>query len=63
MADLSIQNEGNIYLLRALSDAGKTWIAEHIPADAQRFADAVAVEHRFIEDIVIGAANAGLEVV
>jgi hypothetical protein len=30
MADLSIQNEGNIYILRALTDAGKRWTAEHI---------------------------------
>jgi len=62
MADLSIQNEGSIFLLRGLSEAGKAWIAEHIPADAQSFGGAVVVEHRYIGDIAAGAANDGLEV-
>lgn len=63
MADLSIQNEGNIFILRALTDAGKQWVAEHIPADAQTWGpDGVVVEHRYIGDIAQGAANDGLEV-
>jgi hypothetical protein len=62
MADLSIQNEGSIYLLRGLSEAGKKWIAENIPDDAQHFGGAVVVEHRFIADIAQGAASDGLEV-
>jgi hypothetical protein len=62
MADLSIQNEGSIYLLRAHTEAGKAWIAEHIPDDAQTFGGAVVVEHRYIGDIAQGAINDGLEV-
>lgn len=62
MADLSIQNEGSIFLLRGLTDAGKAWIAENIPSDAQTFGDAVVVEHRFIGDIAQGAVCDGLEV-
>lgn len=62
MADLSIQNEGSIYLLRSHTDAGKAWIEEHIPEDAQTFGGAIVVEHRFIEDIAAGAINDGLEV-
>lgn len=62
MADLSIQNEGSIFLLRGLTDAGKAWIAENIPDDAQHFGGAVVVEHRYIGDIAQGAANDGLEV-
>ena len=62
MADLSIQNEGSIFLLRGLSEAGKAWIAEHIPGDAQRYGGAVVVEHRYIGDIAHGAVNDGLEV-
>lgn len=62
MADLSIQNEGNIFILRALTDAGKQWVAEHIPADAMTWGvDGVVVEHRFIGEIAQGAANDGLE--
>lgn len=62
MADLSIQNEGSIFLLRALTDAGRAWISENIPDDAQHFGGAVVVEHRFIGDIAQGAVNDGLEV-
>lgn len=62
MADLSISNEGNIFLLRGLTDAGKAWIEENIPADAQTFGGAVVVEHRYIGDIAAGAVNDGLDV-
>lgn len=62
MADLSIQNEGSIFLLRGVTDAGKQWIEEHIPVDAMTFGGAIVVEHRFIEDIAAGAINDGLEV-
>ena len=63
MADLSIQNEGNIYILRALTDAGKQWVAEHIPADAMTWGvDGVVVEHRSIGDIAQRAVDDGLEV-
>lgn len=63
MADLSIQNEGNIFILRALTDAGKQWVADHIPADAQTWGqDGVVVEHRYIGDIASGAALDGLEI-
>jgi hypothetical protein len=62
MADLSIQNEGSIFLLRGLTEAGKAWIAEHIPDDAPTFGAAVVIEHHFIGDIAQGAVNDGLEV-
>jgi hypothetical protein len=62
MADLSIQNEGSIFLLRGLTDAGKAWIASNIPDDAQSFGGAIVVEHRYIGDIAQGAVNDGLEV-
>jgi hypothetical protein len=62
MADLSIQNEGSIFLLRGLTDAGKAWIAANIPDDAQSFGGAIVVEHRYIGDIAQGAVNDGLEV-
>jgi hypothetical protein len=62
MSDLSITDHGSIFLLRGLSEAGQDWIAEHIPADAQCFAGAIAVEHRYIRDIAEGAVADGLTV-
>ena len=61
-ADLYVQNEGSIFLLHWQSEAGRDWIGEHIPEDAMRLGSAVAVEHRYIADIVIGAQADGLVV-
>jgi hypothetical protein len=60
--DLLVSGDGRLYLLFATSPAGESWIEEHIPDDAQRFAGGVAVEHRYIADIVSGAVADGLRV-
>jgi hypothetical protein len=62
MADLLVSGGGTVYLLHPTSSRGSEWISEHIPADAQRLGSAVAVEHRYIGDIVTGAAGDGLQV-
>jgi len=56
-ADFAIEHEGRfctVYLLRPLTSAAFEWIDEHIPEDAQRLGNAVAVEHRFIGAIAAG---------
>lgn len=58
--DLTVRNEGTIFLLNPVSDAGREWVVEHIPEDAQRWGGAVVVEHRYISDIVRGAQADGL---
>jgi hypothetical protein len=60
--DLIVQNEGSIFLLHTVSDAGKAWADEHIPEDAQMFGDAIVVEHRYIAIIVQAAIADGLVV-
>lgn len=53
--DFSIEGEGRfctVYLLRPLTPAAFEWIAEHIPEDAQRLGDAVAVEHRCVDQLL-----------
>jgi hypothetical protein len=62
MSDLSVQNHGAIFLLRGQTEAGRDWISEHIPSDAQRWSGAIVIEHRYIDNIVAGAMNDGLEV-
>jgi hypothetical protein len=57
--DLTVQNEGSIFILRALTDNGKQWVAEHVPEDAQTWG--VVVEHRYIADIVHDGIRNGLE--
>lgn len=60
--DLTVQNEGSIFLLRGVSNSGEDWIAENIPDDATTWGDAIVVEHRYIQDIIDGARAAGLTV-
>jgi len=59
-ADPHVQGSGSVYLPRPVSRCGASWVAEHIPSDARRFAGAIAVEHRYIYDIVVGALADGL---
>lgn len=63
-ADLMVHGgcADTVYLLRPVSPAGSEWIAQHIPADAVRLGDGVAVEHRYIVDIISGAVADGLSV-
>lgn len=63
--DFYVEGEGRfctIYLLRPLTPAAIEWVEEHIPEDAQRLGNAVAVEHRYISDIVESIQNDGLAV-
>lgn len=62
VADVSVENHGTLFLVRSQTDAGKQWMDEHLPEDAQMFGDAVAVEHRYIGDIVRGMQGDGLTV-
>jgi hypothetical protein len=61
-ADLDVQGRGSVYLLRPVSPRGASWVAEHIPSDAMRFAGAIVMEHRYIYNIVAGALADGLRV-
>ena len=60
--DLLVHGGGSLYMLRPVSRRGSRWIADNIADDATRFGGAVAVEHRFILDVVRGAVSDGLRV-
>lgn len=60
--DLLVYGEGTLYLLHATSPRGQAWITDQLPRDAQRLGTAIAVEHRYIGDIVRGAIADGLRV-
>ena len=60
--DFRVANEGNIFLLRPVSKAGKEWVTEHLPDDVMMWGEAAVVEHRFIGDIVEGIQGDGLVV-
>jgi hypothetical protein len=60
--DFEISGGGTVYLLHPLTRAAHAWIAEHLPADVICLGDAVAIEWRYICDIVGGAIVDGLRV-
>lgn len=60
--DINIIDHGSIVIFLPTSDAGREWVAEHIASDAMRWAGGVVVEPRYVEHIVLGAMNDGLEV-
>lgn len=62
MTDFTVQDEGSIVLLTPETPAAKTWVAENIPDDAQRFGGAVVIEHRHAFDVLEGIINYGLVV-
>jgi hypothetical protein len=60
--DFYCENHGSIFLLRPVSPVAFSWIEENLPEDRMTFGGAVAVEWRFIGDIVQGAIADGLVV-
>jgi hypothetical protein len=62
MADFAVENHGSLFLLYPITPAAFYWIADCLPADAQKWGEAVVIEHRFIEGIVAGIKDDGLEV-
>jgi hypothetical protein len=61
-ADVCLTGNGTVYLLDWLTKQGKEWMREHLPEDALKMGDSVAVEHRYIDDIVQGMRDDGLVV-
>jgi hypothetical protein len=61
--DISIQNEGSLLILWAVTHAGKTWLQEHLPEDAPRWGTTgYVVEPRYVDPIIDGAGRDGLAV-
>jgi len=61
-ADFQLIRQSTIFLLEPLTDGGRAWAEEHIPADATRFGPAIVVERRCIADILTRICFAGLAV-
>jgi len=52
-ADFEVENHGTIFLIRPTSEAGSSHFAKACPRDHTFFGNALAVEHRYIEDVVL----------
>ena len=62
MADFEVSNHGTIFIFTPLTPAGRAWVAEFLPQDAQQWAGGVVIEHRYISDVVLVAQRDGLTV-
>jgi hypothetical protein len=60
--DFEIFGGGTVYLLHPLTPEAHDWVAEHLPADALHPGDAVAIEWRYVGNVVGGAIADGLRV-
>jgi hypothetical protein len=61
-ADVGVNDQGSIFLVRFYSAAANEWLAEHLPEDAQFWHGKLVVEHRFIDNIIAGLQGDGLTV-
>jgi hypothetical protein len=63
MADVEVKNEGTVALLIPMSSKGKAWIDENLQLEGwQWYGNAAAVEARYVDPIVLGMQDDGLEV-
>lgn len=60
--DFTISGGGTVYLLTPVSDAACEWVEDHLAPDRQYLGEGIAVEHRYIRDIIEGARRDGLVV-
>lgn len=60
--DIVVENYGNLFLLRPLTDEAADWLLDNTADDAMFMGDALVVEPRFVETIVVGAQEDGLVV-
>jgi hypothetical protein len=60
--DFSVSDHGSLWLVRSQNDAARTHLEENVSDEAQWFAGALAVECRYIADLVAGLRDAGYAV-
>lgn len=63
MPDISVSNEGTIFLFRPLTDEGREWLKRSVHSEAwQWFGGALSVAHRFAPELAAMAEKDGLTV-
>jgi hypothetical protein len=63
MEDFTFVNHGSLWLCRPNNDEAREHLREHVDAEAQWFAGAVAVEPRYVTDLAMNLQDAGFGVV
>lgn len=60
MCDLQFSNCGFAVSCAPMTQAGQDWLAENLAGDTLEWSGAIMIEHRYLEDIVLGARADGL---
>ena len=61
-SDVTISNHGSIFLFHPESQAGREFLSEHAPEEAQWWGLALVVEHRYADDWAGHVLDAGLAI-
>jgi hypothetical protein len=59
--DFLVHDEGPIWLFAPQTPAAFEFLSKHIQEDAQYFGPSLAVEHRFVYDLLVGLREHGLK--
>ncbi len=59
-ADVTVQNEGTIFLFAANTAIAREWIRDNVQEDATHFGGSRVVEHRYAARLVRGMVDDGL---
>ncbi len=63
MADITIKNEGSVILITPRTPEGREWVDSNLALESwQWLGDGFAVDSRYVEDIIDGMRNDGLDV-
>ena len=60
--DVTVDNEGSIFIVTPHTQEAKDWVAESIASDHQEWCGGVVVESRYVVDLVEAMRDAGLTV-
>ena len=60
--DFNIVDGGSVFLLIPNTEAANAWVDEHLPESLLTFGKGIAVEARYIQQIVYGIVEDGLSV-
>lgn len=60
--DATVENHGTLCLVRPMTEAARDWLRDNVQEGAQYLGRALAVEPRYIGELVDGMTAAGLDV-
>ena len=63
VADVRTRDEGSIILITPISPEAKAWVSENVQLEGwQWFGNSFSCEPRYVDDLIAGMQDAGLEV-